>query len=208
MRHFISIGLFLLSIFWLEPAHAGLLDSPARHRGDISPFTKWTGMLSRYAANTVSGLESCPKSRLMLCPSREWRKFLQSLSEQDLETQLNAINTRINFSYYITDIRNWGVADYWATPIEFLAKDGDCEDYAIAKYLALKALGLPPEKMRIVIVDDLNLGVPHAVLTVETPRATLVLDNQTRSLVDAGAVNHYRPIYAINETGWWLYTPR
>ena len=43
---------------------------------------------------------------------------------------------------YQTDIQLWKQNDYWATPLETLGRGfGDCEDYAIAKYISLRALG-------------------------------------------------------------------
>ena len=35
----------------------------------------------------------------------------------------------------------------------------------------------------------------------------LVLDNQIAEVVPAESVDHYRPYYSINETGWWLHDP-
>ena len=51
--------------------------------------------------------------------------------------QLDAVNRYMNKHQYITDIVNWGVTDYWETPREFFLKDGDCEDFAIAKFKSL-----------------------------------------------------------------------
>ena len=207
-RQFIA-GLMLLALCcWPAEAMAeGLLDTTVFAKSDIAAFTKWTGMLARFKKSEPSAQGHCPPSRLMPCPARDWHAFIQDLSGKDELTQINAVNTRINFAYYIGDMRNWGVADYWATPFEFMAKDGDCEDYAIAKYLTLKALGVDASTMRIVVVDDLNLNQPHAILTVQANDRTLVLDNQTRQVVDSSAVHHYRAIYSINETGWWLHHP-
>jgi predicted transglutaminase-like cysteine proteinase len=192
-----------LTVFSAGARAESLLATTLFARNDISAFTKWTGMLARFQA---AG-ERCPPSPLMPCPAGDWHAFLADLGGQDRMSQLTAVNTRINAAYYVGDERNWGVPDYWATPFEFMARDGDCEDYAIAKYLALKALGLDPAAMRIVIVDDLDLGQPHAVLTVDTGGHTLVLDNLTGQVVDAAAVRHYRAIYSINESGWWLHHP-
>ena len=181
----------------------GLLATTLFARSDISAFTKWTGMLARFETAQTP----CPPSRLMPCPARDWHAFLAGLGGRDRMSQLAAVNRRINAAYYVGDAPNWGVPDYWATPFEFMARDGDCEDYAIAKYLALKALGFDPAAMRIVIVDDLDLGQSHAVLSVETGGRTLILDNLTGQVVDAAALHHYRAIYSINETGWWLHHP-
>ena len=106
---------------------------------------------------------------------------------------------------YITDIRNYGVDDYWATPKQFLYRDGDCEDYAIAKYMSLRALGFTPEELRVVVLQDLNLRIAHAVLVVYLDQQGLILDNQIKRVVDQEKIHHYSPYYSINETAWWLH---
>ena len=111
----------------------------------------------------------------------------------------------MNTRRYITDPRNWGVPDYWATPGEFMSKFGDCEDYAIAKFLSLKRLGWTDDELRIAAVKDLNLKVGHAVLIVYHAGKTWVLDNQIRRVVETNSVRHYQPVYSINETAWWRH---
>ena len=43
---------------------------------------------------------------------------------------------------------------------------GVCEDYAISKYISLLILRFNPDHMRIVVRQDLNLKILHAVLVV------------------------------------------
>ncbi len=103
---------------------------------------------------------------------------------------------------------NWGVEDYWETPYEFLTVSGDCEDYAISKYYTLRNLGIPASRLRIIIVQDLNLGgVIHAILGIYDGKDMWVLDNQIKQVILARKIYHYRPIYGINEEGWWAYHP-
>ncbi|MBO6827891.1 MAG: transglutaminase-like cysteine peptidase, partial [Sneathiella sp.] len=102
---------------------------------------------------------------------------------------------------------NWGVKDYWAIPKEFFPKFGDCEDYAITKYFTLRALGWKAEDMEIVILQDLNLRIAHAILVVKFEGKKMVLDNQIGLVVDSKRIRHYRPIYSVNENGWWRYKP-
>ena len=170
----------------------------------LAAFGKWTGMLARFAA-ARNHARSCRPTRFARCFLRDWDRFISDLRNQDARAQVEAVHARMNMSPYITDPRNWGVRDYWETPEEFLRKDGDCEDYAIAKYMALRALGFAADQLRIVVLQDLNLGVPHAVLVVELDGHRLVLDNQISRIVDASAIHHYRPIYSINENAWWLH---
>jgi predicted transglutaminase-like cysteine proteinase len=111
----------------------------------------------------------------------------------------------MNEKPYILDNKNWGKSDYWGTPIEFMQRGGDCEDFAIAKYTALRALGVPEERLRIAIVQDTYKNIPHAVLAVYTEDGLFILDNQIKTLVSAESTGRYRPIFSINRTAWWLH---
>ncbi len=113
----------------------------------------------------------------------------------------------MNEAPYITDIRNYGVDDYWATPKQFLDRDrdGDCEDYAIAKYMSLRSLGYTPADIRLVVLQDNNLRIAHAVLVAYVDGTAFVLDNQIKQVVEHSRIRHYSPYYSINESGWWLH---
>lgn len=140
------------------------------------------------------------------CAEREVAKLLAGLADRPLPEKLAAVNRFFNRAPYVVDPVNWGVPDYWASPGQFAAKDGDCEDYAIAKYLALRRLGVSAAKMRVVVLEDRNLGTDHAVLAVRDETGRIwILDNQTPVVVDAARVRHYRPVYSINEEAWWLH---
>jgi len=120
--------------------------------------------------------------------------------------KLNAVNRNINKHKYVTDLANWGVEDYWETPKEFSLKDGDCEDFAIAKFKSLLYLGFSNEDMRIVVLQDLNLNIAHAVLAVYVNGEPYILDNQAEQVIPADEIKHYMPIYSINETTWWRHS--
>jgi len=116
----------------------------------------------------------------------------------------------MNKAKYVQDKNNWGKNDYWATPQEFMARFGDCEDYAIIKYLSLRMLGWKDEDLRVVAVKDLNLKVGHAVLVVymttkSGKRIPLVLDNQIKDVVKASSIRHYQPVFSINQKNWWRH---
>ena len=61
------------------------------------------------------------------------------------------------------------------------------------------------EDMRIVVLQDLNLKVAHAVLVVYIDGKALVLDNQITKVVESKRIKHYKPIFSINEGAWWLH---
>lgn len=104
----------------------------------------------------------------------------------------------------------WNQGDYWASPIEALRKGAaDCEDYAIAKYLTLRQLGVASEKLRITYVKALRLNQAHMVLTYyPTPTAIpLVLDNLTGKIQPATQRTDLLPVYSFNGEGLWLPAP-
>jgi predicted transglutaminase-like cysteine proteinase len=164
---------------------------------NFGKFPKWTDMLKRWD----EGRADCQSST---CASKNWLPLLEKIKDEERLQQIKDVHLALNSRKYTLDINNWGMEDYWATPYQFLKKNGDCEDYAIAKYMALKRLGVPPEDMRIIALRDMNLNLGHAVLIVYDKSGPLLLDNQIKTVVSANTIRHYKPIYAINEQGWWL----
>ena len=156
----------------------------------LAAFTKWTGMLARLGTETpqVSPLDFVPAGNRL--------------------AELNAVNRMVNAVSYVSDEENWGAADHWATPGEFYSRSGDCEDFAIAKYVALKQLGFDPASMRIVVLVDRQRHKHHAVLMIDTDMGRLILDNQIAEVVRDTDIKHYQPIYSINESAWWLHVAK
>jgi len=177
---------------------AGLFGTIEIHFSNLKMFPKWRGTLELFERE----LRSCGPDQ---CKSREWTAVIERLRGKGIMTQLRAINTEMNKKPYVIDQVNWNVPDYWATPFQFLQKGGDCEDYAIAKYMALKDLGVPVDDMRIVVLNDLNLRTTHAILVVYVDGKPYVLDNQISNVVPAITIQHYQPVYSINEKGWWVH---
>ncbi len=179
---------------------------------NLKPFKKWRSALARYSKELKNRKRTkCQSKRLNICNYGDWGKFLKSLKGRDKFTQMRAVNARMNKAKYINDKTNWGRKDYWATPGEFMARFGDCEDFAIVKYLSLRLLGFKERELRVVAVKDLNLKVGHAVLIVKLkdPKTKKVrdflLDNQIKKIVDAKSVRHYEPVFSINKNFWWRH---
>ncbi len=176
---------------------------------DVNPFPKWTGMQGRYAAEMRLNDEDCGLSRFHPCEAKEWKKLTQRWNATPFREMIEAVNDFGNSHPYTPDTINWGIEDYWEAPYEFLSISGDCEDYAIIKYYSLRAAGIPASRLRIIVLQDFNLGgVIHAVLGVYDNEGRLyILDNQIRQVMPALRIFHYKPIYGINEEGWWAYYP-
>lgn len=171
----------------------------------IQNFPKWTAVLDRMADERTLPEQPCTPSFFSRCNLEEWRTLMQELRGRPPLEQIEAVNDFMNRVSYLTDPANYNMPDYWATPRQHLTRRGDCEDYAIAKYVSLRALGFAEESLRILVLDDLNLRIPHAVLIVAIDGRTLLLDNQIRSVVETRSVRHYRPIYSINASAFWIH---
>jgi len=168
------------------------------------PIPQWKTLVERYKAEEQRNAQ-CARGGGGRCPYTEWTAEIERLRGQDPMTQIREINQFANHWRYITDPVNWGQADYWATPGEFFAKAGDCEDYAIVKFMSLRALGFDNSVLKLVAVDDLNLGIGHAVTVVTQGGRDYLLDNQITQVISASSVRHYRPVFAANEKMWWLF---
>lgn len=178
--------------------HPKLFGSTEKRSTSLKAFTKWTTMFDRFNASLNSGSSSSEINK--------FRQDLQTLKGMPMNKMVTRVNDMMNAKRYVTDKANYGQTDYWATPVEFFKKGGDCEDYAIAKYTALKALGIPENRLRIAIVQDLKKNIPHAILIVYTDQGPMILDNQIKTTIKADRVSHYKPIFSINQDAWWLHT--
>ncbi len=125
--------------------------------------------------------------------------LVSSIADESLFHKCCDVHELWNGCPYVTDLRNYGVVDYWATPMQLSENGGDCEDYAIAKYYTLAAAGVPVEQMYIVAVRRENES--HMVLAVVDSGSTTILDNLRSDPVDVEFCGELSPVYAINHTG-------
>ncbi len=183
---------------WAGIGQVGLFRTRELPSANLTSFSKWRDMLLRFERE----LAACTPDR---CRLGEWQQLVASLHGRNAMAQLKLVNKAVNGHRYVEDWANWELADYWATPLQFLDRSGDCEDFAIAKYLALRASGMPAEDTRIVIVRDHERQRMHAILAVYVRGRALILDSLYDAIVEADVINHYEPIYSINEQGWWLH---
>lgn len=124
---------------------------------------------------------------------------------------LEKVNVFFNRMEFVDDIIHWKQKDYWATPVEFLVTGGgDCEDFSLAKYFTLKAMGVDEEKLNLTYVKAIRLNQAHMVLTYHvTPEAEpLVLDNLVGDIRPASKRTDLLPVYSFNGTGLWLAKAR
>ncbi|HEC90177.1 MAG TPA: hypothetical protein ENI55_00775 [Alphaproteobacteria bacterium] len=217
-RPFRLVALLLAGIF-LAAAFSGAAkalknSSPSYFRStetpstNLKPFKKWNMALARYSKEAATAKKgTCNETKMNKCYYDRWMAFLKKIKDKSPIEQVKAVNAAMNRAKYITDNVNWGKKDYWATPGEFFTRYGDCEDYAITKYLSLKILGFKENLLRVVVLKDLNLKIGHAVLIVFLNGKSLVLDNQIKQVVEAKTIRHYLPVYSINAKNWWRHRP-
>jgi predicted transglutaminase-like cysteine proteinase len=188
-----------------DTRHPALFGSKEIQSSQLEKFSKWTGVIARYEADMNTQRQKCRVSRINTCAFERWQQFLAEVAGLPRRQQIEKVNAYVNNQMYIIDPVNYGTSDYWATPKQFFDRNGDCEDYAISKYISLRSLGVPIDEMRIVVLNDLNLKIAHAVLVVYFENQALILDNQISQVIEASRIHHYKPIYSINEHNWWLH---
>lgn len=136
-----------------------------------------------------------------------WRNMVEDTQGKGVIDQLNAVNDFFNMMDFVDDIDLWGKNDYWATPVEFLGRGaGDCEDFTIAKYFALRELGVPDDKLRLVYVKAITLNQHHMVLAYyhKPTSVPVILDNLNKTILPAIKRPDLLPIYSFNAENLWL----
>jgi predicted transglutaminase-like cysteine proteinase len=133
--------------------------------------------------------------------------LLAQLADKEVRQQLIEVNRFFNQFAYKEDKQLWGQDDYWATPEEFIGKNGgDCEDYVVAKYFVLRSLGVADEHLYLTYVKALRENRAHMVLSYfETPQSTpLILDNYNPRMLPAGKRRDLLPVYSFNAKSLFL----
>lgn len=143
-----------------------------------------------------------------------WRDMLTRSAAQPEAAKLRLVNEFFNRKIrFDDDSKVWGMADYWATPLEVMGRgEGDCEDFAIAKYMTLKLMGVPSAKMQLTYVKA-RIGGPqstlvqaHMVLSYyPAPEdEPLVLDNLISDIRPASRRPDLTTVFGFNAEGLWV----
>lgn len=146
--------------------------------------------------------------------AQQWRTLLdasRTLPEAERVRRVNDFfNLRIAFR---EDAEIWGKSDYWATPMETMGRgEGDCEDFAIAKYFSLLLAGVPADRLRITYVRA-RIGGPHSSVSIAhmvlgyypAPNdEPLILDNLLHDIRPASKRPDLTPVFSFNSEGLWV----
>src|SRR6266404_992034 len=187
----------------------GLLCHAAQAAGQPDPLAdeiarraaaKWRDVLARIDAEEET-LAACRASPDACSPAA--RRLLQLVGlgrRREGRARLGEINRAVNLSIKATsDWSQYGADDFWSAPLATIEKGaGDCEDYAILKYLALREAGISPDDLRLLIVSYPRRGIIHAVLAVPLDEVWLLLDNLTMVMVNSLEATQYQPLIALD----------
>jgi predicted transglutaminase-like cysteine proteinase len=197
----------------LTPELPGLYKNPAPSV-PVEPFnmpanaalpeeivSKWSDLQSRILADEKT-IAACRLDEATCSPAaRRFLSLVESGGKNEPRVQLGKINRAINLAIRpASDWAQYGYADFWASPLQTLASGaGDCEDYAIVKYVVLRALGMTETDLRLMIVRDDKHQVEHAVVAVRDEQEWLILDNRTMFIVNAADASYYNPMFVLEQ---------
>lgn len=195
-----TMALFGLSLLFTNVSHADRFKLVEKRSHNINEFPKWTSMLERLQQED----SYCNKNKQ--CAINKMVELIRSRTKTNDKLEIiSQVNKYANQVKYVRDSLIWQTSDYWATPEQFFAKGGDCEDYAIAKFALLKKMGFSNRDMRIVVLKDTYKNIIHSILVVSLDGRQYILDNDIPKVVKTQEIRQYRPIFSINETDWWKY---
>ena len=193
------------------------LCSPLRRLYQTAALALLAGALPLVLAAADTGrMEDIARARYgeaVAAVVRDWRSLLGDTDTDELE-RLARVNTFFNRRLrFDDDSVVWKEPDYWATPLESLARGaGDCEDFAIAKYASLLVAGVPSERLRLIYVRA-RIGGPQSTLSqahmvvgyYPTPDAEpLILDNLVGEIRLAGRRPDLFPVFSFTSEGLWV----
>ncbi len=212
-----------LGMAWLGPAPdlaAGTLITPGAAnlmRKSAEPFGLFASTLSWGALREkwldVERKLDDERVQLALCDGDRDRcaspaalqllAIVDNARAREGRARLGEINRAINLAIRpMSDLAQYGKIDVWSSPLVTFANGaGDCEDYAIAKFVALRQAGISPDDLRIVILRDILRGEDHAVAAARLDGHWLTLDNRRMAMVEDADLRNYRPLFVIGQGG-------
>ncbi len=159
------------------------------------PEKRITTLNKAYGKQAVSRLNSLLQMMDRLVASREDKIIV-------------AVNQFFNQLEYSPDIQTWQKKDYWASRLEFIGQGrGDCEDFAVAKFLTMTQLGVPSQKLFLTYVKA--VGYPEAAHLVVTyfqkpGSVPIVLDNYNKQILPATQRKDLIPVYSFTANDLYI----
>ncbi len=176
----------------------------ASHLSGGGLLAKWQGVQRRLDDEMVQ-LALCEgdPDRCASPAALQFLAIVDIAKGHDGRARLGQINRAINLAIRpVGDLEQHGQIDMWSSPLATLSRGaGDCEDYAIAKFIALQRAGISSDDLRIVIMRDTIRGEDHAVAAARLDGQWLTLDNRRMAMVEDAQVRNYRPSFVLDRDG-------
>lgn len=190
-------------------------------RGRLAPWVAWTLRVCLLAALGASIAAPDFDKAQALALQRYgakgaetvamWRRMIEESRDLPDAEKLGRVNDFFNRRMlFEDDAVVWQQPDYWATPLEFMGRGaGDCEDFTIAKYITLQALGIGNERLRLIYVRaqaGATRSIAHMVLGFysQATAEPLILDNLINSVRPASMRGDLTPVFSFNSAGLWV----
>lgn len=170
-------------------------------------WQKWR-QLEAGVSTELKVISACAADDNACSPAaRRFVKIVEAVKAREGRAQLEEVNRDINAAIrYTSDLSQHGELDRWTTPLAMLAAGrGDCEDYAIAKYVVLRQAGYPANDLKLVLVRDRVAREDHAVIAARHEGRWLVLDNRRSLLSEDAELRHFTPMFALDQDGVKLF---
>ena len=170
-------------------------------------WRKWRGVEAGMVKEQVV-LDHC-RADAGDCPAHaaQFLRLVNAVGAKSGRDKLDETNRGVNAAIrYVSDLSQHGEPDRWSTPLAtFASAKGDCEDYAIAKYVVLSAAGFPRNDLQLVLVRDRMARQDHAVLAARIDGHWLLLDNRFSTLMADSETTRFTPLFAIDHQGVHLF---
>jgi len=212
MNNFLKVAILTaaaVTAFTASPSVAGstpLLNTAEYRTDNLDALPQWQKAMTKIAAEQKT-YAACARNERG-CSSqavKAWQAMIASQKGARQIDQIKTVNSFVNQWRYRDDSQNYGKSDYWASPVEFFSRSGDCEDYAIAKYVTLRQMGFSADQLRLVVVKELKRGIAHAVLAAYVDGDVFILDNLSSKVRPQAHVTEYTPYYSVNEQARWAH---
>lgn len=212
MNNFAKVAFVALTAIGATLAAPAAAETPALFNtieyrtNDLDALPKWKTAMHKIAKEQEAYAACAGHARG--CTSKavkSWQTMIEKNKKARQIDQLRTVNRFVNQWRYRSDQYNYNKSDYWASPAEFFSRSGDCEDYAITKYVTLRQMGFDAEQLRMVVVKDLKRDLAHAVLAVYVAGDVFILDNVTSTVRSQADVTEYAPYYSVNEQARWAH---
>ncbi|OYY07394.1 MAG: hypothetical protein B7Y70_14850 [Rhizobiales bacterium 35-68-8] len=176
-------------------------------------WTKW----DKVRADTERETPVLARCRVSFrrCPfaARHFVAVIKRAEQVEGRARLAIVNARVNAAIaYVSDMDQWHEVDRWSAPLDrrdtgaFDTGKGDCEDYAIAKYVVLRNTGMSARDLRLLVVRDTSIGGYHAALAARQDGQWWILDNRWSRLLSEREAPFFTPLFALNDEGVMRFT--